>query len=363
MASCFSSDYRTARNLLLAHTRQAGGWRHECHEHPLEGLDGLPIYIDTFWKGRQDAPRVLVICSGTHGAEGLCGSALQSRFVEQAHHLPDDVAVLLIHGVNPHGFSHLRRVTEDNVDLNRNFIDFSAPLPANEDYRDLNALLNPSELPPGAIEAILEDVQALQRSMEFMRFVKAVSGGQYEFPNGVQFGGAAPAWSRRTIEAIWQAWLGQAGIVVQIDVHSGLGPFGYGALMMAADPDEPHKAVTAGWFRDMLVTPRPVSQADTILGGYLNGALEQQLGAAWVIPMTLEFGTEPPEAVFRAMIEDNWLVHHGDVNSPRGREIKQRLLGAFYPDSQDWRDAVLTRGEQVFSQALGGLAQLQRKGV
>ncbi|KJS24540.1 MAG: hypothetical protein VR75_14580 [Hyphomonadaceae bacterium BRH_c29] len=363
MSSYFSPDYRTARDKLLSHTDKAGGWQHASHEHPLKGLDHLPIFIDTFWKGPETASRVLVICSGTHGAEGLCGSALQSQFVEQVTSLPDDVAVLLVHGINPHGFSHFRRVTEDNVDLNRNFVDFSEDLPANEAYQGLDALLNPVEMPPGAIEVIMEKVQALQRSMDFLSFMKAISGGQYEFPKGVQYGGIQPTWSRRTIEAIWKQLLGHANIVVQIDVHTGLGPSGYGALMMAANPDEPHKKVTADWFGDMLVTPRPASRADTILGGYLNGGMEQQVDKAWVIPMTLEYGTEPPEIVLRAMIEDNWLVHHGDVNSALGREIKGRVMSAFYPDSDTWRDAVLTRGEQVFGQALGGLGQLQREKV
>ena len=37
-------------------------------------------------------------------------------------------AVLLVHAINPHGFAWSRRVTQENVDLNRNFlVDFTAP--------------------------------------------------------------------------------------------------------------------------------------------------------------------------------------------------------------------------------------------
>src|SRR5690606_39367139 len=42
--------------------------------------------------------------------------------------LPEDTAVLLIHAINPYGFSHIRRVNEDNIDLNRNFRDFETEI-------------------------------------------------------------------------------------------------------------------------------------------------------------------------------------------------------------------------------------------
>ena len=35
--------------------------------------------------------------------------------------LPDDVAVLMIHLINPWGTAWMRRVNEDNIDLNRNY--------------------------------------------------------------------------------------------------------------------------------------------------------------------------------------------------------------------------------------------------
>jgi hypothetical protein len=61
------------------------------------------------------------------------------------------VAVLYIHALNPYGFSHIRRVTQENVDLNRNFHDFlSKPLPVNAAYRELQPLLLPAQWPPAA---------------------------------------------------------------------------------------------------------------------------------------------------------------------------------------------------------------------
>lgn len=358
MPSFFSQDYRTARDKLLSLTQQSGDWGHEAIKHPLVGADGEDIFMDVFWKGPKDASRVLTISSGTHGAEGFCGSAIQAQLVASDLKLPDDLAIMLVHAINPFGFSHLRRVNEKNVDLNRNFIDFNAELPVNEAYRDLDHLLNPVEMPPEKLDASMAEISRLRSTLDFPTFFKAVSGGQHEFPEGVQFAGREPQWSRTTIERVWKAYLSKAEIVVQIDLHTGLGPSGVGVLMMAANPDEPHKAITEEWFGSMMVAPRPTREEENTFGGYMNAGMEKSLADTWVIPMTLEYGTEPPAAVLGAMIEDNWLCHHGELNSERGRAIKERLKRVFYPDSDVWESQILTRAEDVIAQALAGLAEL-----
>ena len=39
------------------------------------------------------------------------------------------------------GFAHALWFTEENVDLNRNFVDFSQPLPQNPRYAEVHALI------------------------------------------------------------------------------------------------------------------------------------------------------------------------------------------------------------------------------
>ncbi|MFX6991338.1 DUF2817 domain-containing protein, partial [Acinetobacter baumannii] len=67
------------------------------------------------------------------------------------------VAVLYIHALNPYGFSHIRRATHENVDLNRNFHSFTGPVPDNAAYREVAPLLLPDVWPPNAA-----NVQAVQ---------------------------------------------------------------------------------------------------------------------------------------------------------------------------------------------------------
>ena len=49
----------------------------------------------------------------------------------------DNLSIVLLHASNPYGFAWGRRVNEDNVDLNRNFVDFDAPLPENPGYNEI----------------------------------------------------------------------------------------------------------------------------------------------------------------------------------------------------------------------------------
>ena len=50
----------------------------------------------------------------------------------------------MVHAINPHGFAWSRRVTEDNVDLNRNFVDHAQPYPSNPGYEELRAAICPA---------------------------------------------------------------------------------------------------------------------------------------------------------------------------------------------------------------------------
>ena len=132
------------------------------HNHPLPGRDGETLAMDVALDGSADAERLLIVSSACHGVEGYCGSGVQVFAAHDAewreHARSAGVAVLYIHALNPHGFSWVRRVTNENVDLNRNFQDFSRPLPQNPAYAELHDLLLPAQWPPTAEnEAAIQD--------------------------------------------------------------------------------------------------------------------------------------------------------------------------------------------------------------
>ncbi len=124
-AAFFSPDYATAKNRFLEAVRRLA-YRHESHEFTAKGPSGEPLTMDVATCGSPKAERIVVVSSGLHGVEGLFGSAVQLAWL-QTHGTvwspPPHTALILVHALNPFGFAWLRRWNENNVDLNRNFLD------------------------------------------------------------------------------------------------------------------------------------------------------------------------------------------------------------------------------------------------
>jgi len=210
-ADSFSSSYSEAREKFQEAVAAARGSA-ESFKHPRSGPGGEELAVDAAWFGPSDASRVLILISGTHGIEGYCGSGAQVDWLrrEEFKLLPADTCVLMIHAINPYGFAWTRRVNEDNVDLNRNWVDFSEPPPPNPGYVELAVNLCPSEWTAEAQEATARNMAAWQAShgaQGAADFRQAVTGGQYTHPLGLFFGGSGPSWSRRTQTAILQKYL------------------------------------------------------------------------------------------------------------------------------------------------------------
>lgn len=128
--SFFSDDYAAARSAFLSAATAADA-ELTSHVLPVIGRPGREprgesLVTDVAWLGPRSAESVLMLVSGTHGIEGYAGSACQVSLL--ATGLPRDAktATLLVHALNPYGFARGRRVNEDNVDLNRNFVNHEA---------------------------------------------------------------------------------------------------------------------------------------------------------------------------------------------------------------------------------------------
>jgi hypothetical protein len=149
MSGCFSQDYVEARAKFLSAATEAGGIL-DRFVLDRRGPEGEELSTDAVWLGPRGASRVLVTVSGTHGVEGFFGSATQIEWLRRAKvsRLPEDIAALHVHAINPYGFAWLRRTNEDNVDINRNWMDFTDALPANPRYEELSADLCPADWSP-----------------------------------------------------------------------------------------------------------------------------------------------------------------------------------------------------------------------
>src|SRR5580698_5857758 len=148
-AESFSADYAEARGKFREAATAAGGAL-DSFANPNLAPDGGDLTTDVAWFGPRDADKVLVLVSGTHGVEGFCGSGAQVDWLRRAEldTLPPDMAALHVHAINPYGFAWLRRVTEENIDLNRNWIDFGGQLPENAAYDTLAQAAVPRDWTP-----------------------------------------------------------------------------------------------------------------------------------------------------------------------------------------------------------------------
>ena len=91
----FSSNYTQARRRFTDSAGEAGATI-ISYRHPGAGPEGESLSTDVAWLGPKDAARVLLTVSGTHGAEGFCGSGAQVGWFESglANEMPADIALV-----------------------------------------------------------------------------------------------------------------------------------------------------------------------------------------------------------------------------------------------------------------------------
>ena len=355
-ADSFSASYGEARGKFRDAAAAAGGTM-ESVAHPERAPDGGELTCDVGWFGPRQAAGVLVMIAATHGVEGFCGSGAQVDWLRrgEAARLPAEVAVLMIHAINPYGFAWLRRVTHENVDLNRNWVDFTAPLPANPGYDALAAAICPADWSEEAQGASAATLAAWASEHGFPALQQSLSGGQYRHPAGIFYGGDGPTWSRRAQSAIFEAWLASARRVAVIDYHTGLGPWGYGEQIVTERRGTAAFGRAAAWYGAAVTSPADGTSTSADIVGDGLAAAPRLVPHAEVTSMALEVGVQSITETLTALRADAWLHAHGDVASPRGQAIKTRMRAAFYGDADDWKGMVAGQSLLATRQAIAGL--------
>lgn len=357
----YPSSYAQARSRFLDAARTAGA---VLCSHVLPGLRGPEneeLALDAAYVGSPDAARVLVMLAGTHGSEGYAASPLLTAFLRESQQLTSlhaDVGILLLHAVNPYGFAHTLRTNENNVDLNRNFIDFSAPLPSNAGYRELHPLLLPVDRSRPGRAAARHALAAWNAAHGHAAFFDAVFNGQYDVPEGLMYGGCERQWSNLALEAVTRRFLANARCIAFIDWHTGLGEYGKPFFLCFNEPGSSQWEHCCDWWgRDAVETrsgfdgaPRPQYSGLVFHGmrGFCAGA--DFTGAV------IEFGTTPPEITIEGLLVDNRLRFDAAAldDEERGALLK-RAMASFCPPDPDWRRRVIDTGLVISRQAFDGM--------
>ena len=360
-AAFFSQTYAEARARFIE-LADAQRLHVQSHLHPMLGRDGELLAMDVAREGPADAKALLVVSSACHGVEGFCGSGVQSALLAD----PDwhdrvarsGVAVLYIHALNPYGFSWWCRTTHENVDLNRNFHDFTQTLPANPDYDRLAALLVPPTWPPSdAVQASLDHFIAERGERAFQQ---AVSGGQHDHPEGLFFGGRGATWSQVTLRHVLQDHGQRCQRLAWIDLHTGLGPSGLGERIFACADDPAALSRARAWWGDGhgggITSIYDGSSTSASLTGLMWLAAYQECPQAEYTGIALEYGTLPILEVITALRADQWLENHPEAGEALRSAIKRQVREAFYTDTDGWKAAVVGQGIEAARQAVEGLA-------
>ena len=351
----FSPSYASARRKFVE-AAAGRGLEVESEVLDLPGAAGEVLAMDVVRDGPRDASRLLVVISGVHGVEGFCGSAIQAGLLARGpgglHLAGPDTAVLHVHAVNPYGFSHLRRATQENVDLNRNFIDFAQPLPVNAGYAEIHDALLPRTWPPQPED---EAVLTAYRDKHGPRGLQRAMGlGQHTHPDGLHYGGLGPTWSNRTFRSVLRRHAAGVRHLASVDIHTGLGPYSHGERIFASfDPDPAVLAQATRWWGTVTDVTAGTS-ASIPLTGPIQTALHEECAQARHVGICLEYGTRPMERVVKALRAEHWLERQGAV-AAQAAAIRQELKDAFYPDEAEWKLAVWRQGREACAQALAGL--------
>lgn len=342
----FPSDYFAARS---AFRTRAAHTEHSVHNIAAPGPNGEVLSIDSAYLGSAAPSQLLVITSGIHGVEGYAGSALQQLWLaEFSSELPLDTGVLLVHALNPHGFAHNRRVNEHNVDLNRNAL-ATFPGPANPSYRSLNAWLNPTSPAPRIDDFMWRALPPLLRHGR-AALAQAIAAGQYEFPQGLFYGGR----EREPSLAIFSDLLtaprfANVQRVIHLDLHTGLGRYGHYQLLLEEPPSAPEFGHFTRAFGARAVKSDHASNATHYHAHGILPALTRQIfSSAFILTATVEFGTLAPTTLLRILRAENRAHHHGTRRRTDATRLRAALRDALAPSDPGWRAAVITGGRQIF---------------
>lgn len=329
--------------------------------HPLgvRGPTGATLSLDVVDVGPPRPCRALVVLSGVHGVEGFLGSALQCDLLEWlgAGGLPEDLAVVVVHAVNPWGMAVGRRQNESNVDLNRNWRRSAGEPVPNEAYDELHPLACPDtpELP--SVEDLMVAALAVveERGLAWVR--DGITRGQYRHPDGLHYGGARTEESNRILESVVVPRLAGAEQLVVLDLHTGHGPWAEVTALSDAPPGSDQDRFLRSVFGDDRVEAT-VDNPDASTGvksGQIANGIRDLVGGAEAYATSVEFGTVSDEEQLVATYLESWVHRWGDRSRPDHAAVAWRYRCCFTPDDPGWESACLTRGRELLGRALAAV--------
>ena len=191
------------------------------------------LYIDNIYlPATVETTNLILLTTGVHGMEGYIGSVMLDVFFEDIYPTlnTENTGILIVANVNPYGMKYMRRYNENNVDLNRNFIEDweSFDLSSNKEYPKVESFLQPEGKMGNAFWHEVAFYLSLAKEALTVgagTISDALLTGQYEYAEGVYYGGNGDEKSTTYLKGVFAECLdGSYDNIIHIDIHSGYGP-------------------------------------------------------------------------------------------------------------------------------------------
>jgi hypothetical protein len=321
--------------------------------------------------GTTQARKLLVLSSGVHGVEGYVGSAMQQLFVQEMIEQQDlsSMGVLMIHAINPWGFRHDRRVSENNVDMNRNF-DVSTELFAtqNPEYDKIYDFLNPEgEVNLSILGNIFSPMKMLYLAARYGQSTlrQAILQGQYKHEKGLYFGGKDFEPQKADLEALLLARSADYDRVFVMDLHTGYGERGRLHLFGSKPEDPGTRAAMEAIFDGYVVDTGDSEDFYTVYGDF-PVYVGKLLGAdTTYVPMTLEYGTLDSQTTLgsikslQRMRLENQGYHYGYSSDEDRRKVQEWFMEMYNPSEEAYRDQIMRQTAVMLPVFIQRFAELE----
>ncbi len=319
---------------------------------------------------KYDKSKLLILSSGIHGIEGITGSAVQTMLMDKA--LPDggypETGILFVHAINPYGFKYLRRVSENNVDMNRNWdAEVSLFSTENQGYSELYSMLNPEgKVSTGSLKnrffLLVAIERLIEKSMQSLR--QAILQGQYEYPEGLYFGGSNFEPQMAMLMPVFKQYAEEYETVLNIDLHTGYGELGVLHLFPNPVDDPVVKEAMEHIFKGYVIDWGDSDDFYTINGSFTDFIGLLMPGKLYV-PMVFEYGTLNSQTTLGSirslhnMILENQGFHHGYRSADDESRVKTNFMEMYNPSSEAWRSKILSDTRDLMDKVMIQLETIQ----
>ena len=369
----FLTSYDEVRAHLLSRIEslESDGIVVEHSTYAIDEADGL--YIDNILiPSTDEQTNLIVLTTGVHGIEGYIGSVMLDVFFEDVFPTLDrtDTGVLVVANVNPYGMKYMRRYNENNVDLNRNFIenwnDFD--LSSNKEYPKVVSFLQPEGKMGNAFWHEVEFYLSLAKEAIFTgadTISDALLTGQYEYPQGVYYGGNGDEKSTTYLKGVFSDCLdGEYENIVHIDIHSGYGPR-YNMVIFNSVQDTTTEAEAVAQFGYDYVIAQDSEEFYVTYGDttdYFYRLARSKSSDKSLYSTCFEFGTIGDSFIDSIMslkytVDENRQHRFPTSDETTAEIVRQNYLELFYPTETEWR----TKTVADFTQAINGVLNAKLK--